>query len=142
MSADIGRRIKEIREERNLTQEDLANRLGTYPQSIWRYESGARTPSVRRLEEIAEALGVSAGDLFPQKTEADRWRAHVAGLDEEELSILRDELSVKVRRLTMGLTREDLSDLGRINESIKRMEELLVVKERLAEVEGLLASLQ
>ena len=62
--ADVGRRIKELREERNLTQEDLAHRLNTHPQSVWRYEAGTRSLTAEKIEEIARVLGVEPGVLF------------------------------------------------------------------------------
>jgi transcriptional regulator with XRE-family HTH domain len=64
--ADIGRRIKELREERNLTQEDLARRLNTHPHSIWRYEAGTRSLTAEKIEDIARVLGVEPGELFPK----------------------------------------------------------------------------
>jgi len=64
--SDIGRRIKELREEQNLTQEDLARRMKTHPQSVWRYEAGTRVPNAPKIEEIARALGVEPGELFPK----------------------------------------------------------------------------
>ena len=64
--SDIGKRIKELREERGLTQEELGRLLDTHAQTVFRYEAGSRVPSVRKLEEIARALEVEPGELFPK----------------------------------------------------------------------------
>ena len=47
----IGRRI-----ELNITQEELAERMGTSASAISRIESGQHATSVRTLERLAEAL--------------------------------------------------------------------------------------
>jgi ribosome-binding protein aMBF1 (putative translation factor) len=49
----IGRRI-----ELGITQEHLAERMGTSPSAISRIESGQHVTSVRTLERLAEALEV------------------------------------------------------------------------------------
>ena len=48
----IGRRI-----ELNITQEELAGRMGTSASAISRIESGQHVTSVRSLERLARALG-------------------------------------------------------------------------------------
>lgn len=60
----IGERIKEIREEVGLTQEELGNRLGVTGVTIMRYEKGTRQPRIEQLEAIAEALDVSVTSLL------------------------------------------------------------------------------
>lgn len=60
---DVGRRIRELREEQHLTQEELGRRVSVDPQTIYRYESGSRFPSLPKLEELAEALGVGPEEL-------------------------------------------------------------------------------
>ena len=61
---DIGRRIRELREERGLSQDELARRLGVHPQSLWRYEHGERNLSASKIKEVATALNVEPGELF------------------------------------------------------------------------------
>lgn len=41
-----------------LTPRQLAERMGTYPQQIYRLESSPRTPSIEWIEAVSEALGV------------------------------------------------------------------------------------
>jgi transcriptional regulator with XRE-family HTH domain len=55
---EIGRRIKQAREEAGLTQPELAERLNLrHPQSISKYERGLTEVSTHRLERIAEVTG-------------------------------------------------------------------------------------
>lgn len=59
----LGKRIKEVRQEKNLTQEDLANLIDVDYKSISRIELGHSFPS-RKLADIAKALNVKMPDLF------------------------------------------------------------------------------
>lgn len=49
--------IVRARKEQNMTQEELARRIGTQKSNISRLESGNYNPSLDMLIKIAEALG-------------------------------------------------------------------------------------
>lgn len=55
----IGRRIRKIREERNMTMTELAKNAGFSLDMLQKYEYGKRKPKKERLKNIASALGVS-----------------------------------------------------------------------------------
>lgn len=55
----IGRRIRETREARGISQADLARAIGCPPHTVWRYERKRMSPSAARLRQIAEELGVT-----------------------------------------------------------------------------------
>ena len=60
----VGNKIKELRRERNLSQEDLAFLSGldrTYINSV---ENGRRNISIISLEKIANGLGVKIRNIF------------------------------------------------------------------------------
>ena len=57
-------RIKELRKDRGLTQEDLASLIDTDRVHISRIESGARRANTEMLSDIAKALGVGVSELF------------------------------------------------------------------------------
>lgn len=59
----LGERIKKVREEQGLTQEQLAYRIGKDQPSINRVEKGRINPSYLYLLELAEGLGVSVKEL-------------------------------------------------------------------------------
>lgn len=54
----FGERLKNIRADRDLSQDMLAEILGTSKQVISRYETGQRTPKITVVSEYAEKLGV------------------------------------------------------------------------------------
>lgn len=60
----VGDRIREIRLEHNLTQEQLGERAGIDRQAINRIEQGHASPRLDTLIRLAEALQVPLGDLF------------------------------------------------------------------------------
>jgi len=59
----ISKRIKKLRGELELTQEDLAEKVGVSRVYIGYVEQGRNTPSLEILEKIAKALKSKLGDL-------------------------------------------------------------------------------
>ena len=59
----MGERIQIAREERCMTQRDLANIIGCTPQHISAIERGAKTPTLETFIAIASALRVPADVL-------------------------------------------------------------------------------
>lgn len=55
--------IKKLREERNLTQQQLADKLYVSRQTICRWENGSRCPDLITAKKLALELGVSMDDL-------------------------------------------------------------------------------
>lgn len=56
--------IREIRREKNITQKQLAEKVGVDLSVISKYESGKITPPVDKLQKVAAALGVSIDALL------------------------------------------------------------------------------
>jgi transcriptional regulator with XRE-family HTH domain len=55
--------IKELRARAGLTQQELAERVGSDQAQISGYETGRIVPSGPRLQELAKALDCSADDI-------------------------------------------------------------------------------
>ena len=60
----IGRRIRSIRQERNMKQEALADKIDVSVAFMSRIERGSTQVSLKRLIQIAEILNVSPGYLL------------------------------------------------------------------------------
>lgn len=62
---DIGRRIKEARLAKGLTQEELGSIIGLQKSAIAKYESG-RVVNIKRstLQKLAQALDLRGSDLI------------------------------------------------------------------------------
>jgi len=61
-------RIKELRARYNLTQDDLARKVGVRRETILFLEKGKYNPSLRLAHDIAVALGTTIDDLFDFET--------------------------------------------------------------------------
>lgn len=68
----INNTLKDIREERNLIQADLAEAIGSCSQTIGRIERGERNPSLEIAIRLAHYLKVPVEDIFKLKTEAQQ----------------------------------------------------------------------
>lgn len=60
----VGARIRELRLERSLTQEELGNASGMDRKTVLYVELGQRSLSFERLWDIAAVLGVDVVELF------------------------------------------------------------------------------
>lgn len=64
---DYGKRIKELREQAGMTQEDLAQAIGVTHSNVSQIESGDRGLNVKKADKIAAALGVTLNDLMKEE---------------------------------------------------------------------------
>ena len=64
----IGRKISELRKGKNMTQPELADRMGISFQAVSNWERGNSMPDIAKLPELAEILGVSVDELLGEKS--------------------------------------------------------------------------
>ncbi|WP_346207593.1 helix-turn-helix transcriptional regulator [Caldifermentibacillus hisashii] len=60
----LGKRIKEVREAKGLTQPELAERIGSTDRNVSNYETGYSFPSVKVLYQISVELDASIDYLL------------------------------------------------------------------------------
>lgn len=60
----FGERVKKLRKEKNLTQEDLAFEVGVDRSYMGFVERGEKNPTLSTILNIAKALKVSPKDLL------------------------------------------------------------------------------
>ena len=60
----LGYRLRELRKENNMSQQDLGKLLGITKVSVSGYENGTRVPSLDILNGILDIFGVSADYLL------------------------------------------------------------------------------
>jgi transcriptional regulator with XRE-family HTH domain len=65
-SDTIGKRIREVREERGLTLREVSARAGLTVNGISRVELGRTMPTAATIAKLAQGLGVEPGVLFPK----------------------------------------------------------------------------
>ena len=64
LKVKFGRKLRQIRRFKNLTQEQLAEAIGVSVEFISNIERGINAPSFDTLEKLSEFLNVSYVDLF------------------------------------------------------------------------------
>ena len=62
-------RLKDLRLQCDLTQLELADKIGVNKQTISQYERGVREPGFSRLEALCDYFGVSADYLLGRTDE-------------------------------------------------------------------------
>lgn len=63
----VGRTIRALRENKKLTQEELADLAGLHRAYIGQIERGEKNLGLVNLEKIAKALKVKPQELFPNE---------------------------------------------------------------------------
>ena len=62
----IGIRIKDIRNRRGFTQEELAEKIDINPKYLSSIERGKENPTLNTLIKLSESLDVNLNDIFHQ----------------------------------------------------------------------------
>ena len=96
---EIGRRIKSIRQNKNITREELAKKLDVSYSSIEKHEQGLRGFKIETINKFAEALEVSTEEILG-------------------MSVVSNDIGAKVKsaKIFRGLNDENLSKLTGIDE--------------------------
>jgi transcriptional regulator with XRE-family HTH domain len=61
---NFGQIIKILREEKGITQQEMANRMGLKQQSVAKYEKMENPPKLTTMQKIATGLDISIEDLY------------------------------------------------------------------------------
>lgn len=64
LKVKFGRRLSHLRNEKNMTQEGLAEAAGVSIDLINKIERGIHAPSFKSLEKLANSLNVPVKELF------------------------------------------------------------------------------
>jgi transcriptional regulator with XRE-family HTH domain len=65
----FGKKLAKLRKDKDLTQEDLAKRIGVGVAQVRRYEKGTSSPTLEIIKNIAKTLGVSTDELIFDENE-------------------------------------------------------------------------
>lgn len=97
----LGRRIREIRKARNLTQEELADYVGIETSSISNIENGKYFPNAENLDKILTYLEVIPSEVFafesfaPKEDLIDEMMSAMQGNDKLTRLLYKFFLTVK-----------------------------------------------
>ncbi len=97
-------RIKKIRKEKDLTQQEFASKIGTSQNVLANYEIGRRNPSASVINNICKTFNVNeswlrdgTGEMFVEQSPDEQIATFIGEL-------LRDEEDSFKRRLISGLS--------------------------------------
>ena len=85
----LGEKIKQYRENKNMTQIEIANALGVKPATVSKYESGALEPNIESLKKLAELFDISINELL-KEDDFDISRINI-------LDVLREQKNMKLK---------------------------------------------
>lgn len=121
----MNERIKKVRKELNLTQQEFANRIGSTQNVLANYETGRRNPSSSVINNICKTFNVNEdwlrngeGDMFivvSKELELMAWAGEV----------LREETSSFRHRFVAALSVLDEKDWKEIERVLRKMTEAL-----------------
>ena len=97
--AVFGEILKRLRQEKTLSQQDLADLIGVHVRQISKYEMGTSLPTLERIRRMAEVLDVTADELVFGSTKRRRSAAE---------SIKNPMLAERLRTLEGMVSRDEL----------------------------------
>ena len=106
----VGQKVRRLRKERDMTQSELASRIGIIQSDLCRMEKGEYKVGLDTLFRVLEVFRMNIGEFFDEKASA-------AGAAAEE-----GELLDRFRRLS-GETRAEVIDYVRFKEQQERRDE-------------------
>lgn len=102
LTVQFGRRLRQLRLDRGLSQAALSEGAGITPEYVSRLERGLVNPSMAVLARVAESLGVEVRELFDFRTS----KSH------------RDTTLARLERVAAAANGDDRQLILRIAESI------------------------
>lgn len=105
--------LKELRESKGLTQEQVASRIGVSRQTYLSYESNIGRVKMWRAQQIADALGVELADVLESSSARDNHEVNATvedirrvlvgrGYSDDEVATICDAMRPVVRGVRSG----------------------------------------
>lgn len=88
---DFSVRLKQLRNNKHLTQAQLANRIGVTPAMISAYESDLKQPALETIVKIANLFGVTVDYLVCRE---DKRYIDISDLTDEEATVVYSMVEV------------------------------------------------
>ena len=96
----IGKFISELRKEKNMTQQELADKIDVTDRAISNWENGRRLPDLSLIKVVASELDISVAELLNGRK-----------LNKEEL----EELKITINNLLEYNTMEEIKKIKKSN---------------------------
>ena len=82
----IGEKIREIRKENSLSQEEFAYKVGVAKQTVSSWELGTNKPNFARIKMICETFNISADDFVEHDNEVCATMLELQGKENDNVS--------------------------------------------------------
>ena len=99
----VGSFLKELRKERDITQEQLAEKLNVSGRTVSRWETGSNMPDISILVELAEFYGVSIPEIIDGERKSETMNEEVKETA-LKLSDYAESINQKIRGRLLALT--------------------------------------
>lgn len=106
-AAAFGRRLKKLRIKNNMTQEQLAEKIGTVTSSVSHLENGTHAPSLNTLLSLCKVFGTGVDELL-----SDSLPVKSAYLDKDIAELIEDctplekQMIKEIIQVTLSALRE------------------------------------
>ena len=122
----IGERIKEVRKNEKLTQQEFADRLNLKRNTVGSYEVNVVVPSDRTIKDICDKFGIreewlrnGTGEMLVQDTQSEQVAAFLADLTKDD----SDTFKKRFVEMLAGLSPADWELLERMAEKLTKKKE-------------------
>lgn len=125
-------RIKEIRQEKNLSQTDIAKALGVTRQAISLYEKGDREPKLETWQKLADFFRVSVpylqgisdlkGSTYSKDDVIKLINDTYVHEKEKDLDIISGNIDqyLKLKKIELPLNKFSIDELKKLDENVKK----------------------
>ena len=112
IAKQLGQRIRELRNERHMSQEELSFKAGISPAHLGQIERALKSPTIDTVAKIATALDIPVASLFStdavsavsQNVTAGKINAQLIGMSEDEQKDI-----LRIIRIFRGYQRRNLT---------------------------------
>ena len=88
MIKGLPQKLKQLRQQYNLSQKDVANQIGISPSVVSGYETGERTPSTEILLSLSYLYKCSTDYLLGKDNNTPTFTINTEGLTKEHINAL------------------------------------------------------
>ena len=100
---EFGEKLKKLRKEKGLSQENIAYRLNLSKTTISRFESGELLPNVEQLHIICDELGIYESDLFDRDIEYSNDKNSYSPFDSDKIYIYFNAFNYATKKYKVEL---------------------------------------
>lgn len=103
----IGKRMKDARISKGMTQQDVADRAGIGVVQYNGYERGRHLPSPRSVDKVAKALGLTAAQLNQPSNKAIIPAETFEDIENKLKTMVSSKLGISQNRVDVTITISD-----------------------------------